>query len=302
MEFLEQLYSNENFGLYLVIAIAVLVVLFFIVLFMGKKDQKASSVANEKTTEPVNNEQPVSLENNVEKVSVEENKNNVESPVILEQTAPVVEPPKFNPEPINPSLVAPEAPLFKEVSEVNSLEVKELPKEEVNLEKTQNVVMNEEVKPVIEENNEVEHKEFDFDALAEAINKELESFKESKPVEEPVSAPVKEEVKPVIEEKSFSFPTFESVEPDKIPEPILNNELNEVKPVIEEKPRPVMPNVFSSVYVNKEEPKHEEVKPVKPAAFELPKMADLPKKAEVKEPEIHSVFDSIEEESYQINK
>ena len=32
MEFLEKLYSNENFGLYLVIAIDVLVVLFFIVL------------------------------------------------------------------------------------------------------------------------------------------------------------------------------------------------------------------------------------------------------------------------------
>ncbi len=39
-EFFNNLYSIENFTLYLIIAIAVLVVLFIIVLFMGKKDQK----------------------------------------------------------------------------------------------------------------------------------------------------------------------------------------------------------------------------------------------------------------------
>ena len=58
-----------------------------------------------------------------------------------------------------------------------------------------------------------------------------------------------------------------------------------VKPVEEPeaKPRPVMPTVFSSVYVNreKEEPKktEEPVKPVKPS-IDLPKIADLPKRAE----------------------
>ena len=295
MDFLEQLYSMDNFGLYLVIAIAVLVVLFFIVLFMGSKDKKQSKKQNEV------------VENNEPKPTVVEAPTPVEPIKPVEPVNPDLEPTmiipnnEVKPEPVvftpvestpTPS-VENNVQAFKEVSEEKPLEVKEPPKEE----KTENVVLNEEVK----EEKEVidEHKEFDFDALAEAINKELESFKESKPVEQPISKPVKEEVKPVIEEKKFTFPTFETVEPDKIPEPMMNTELKEVKPVIEEKPKPVMPNVFSSVYVNRDKV---EEKPVKPAAFELPKMADLPKKAEVKEPEIHSVFDSIEEESYQINK
>ena len=40
MDFLESLYSIENFGIYLFVIIGILVILFLIVLFFGKKDQK----------------------------------------------------------------------------------------------------------------------------------------------------------------------------------------------------------------------------------------------------------------------
>ena len=40
MDFLESLYEIENFGIYLFVIIGILVVLFLVVLFFGKKDQK----------------------------------------------------------------------------------------------------------------------------------------------------------------------------------------------------------------------------------------------------------------------
>ena len=40
MDFLESLYEIENFGIYLFVVIGILVVLFLIVLFFGKRDQK----------------------------------------------------------------------------------------------------------------------------------------------------------------------------------------------------------------------------------------------------------------------
>ena len=40
MDFIYDLYQNDNFVLYLTIALVILVVLFVVVLFFGKKDQK----------------------------------------------------------------------------------------------------------------------------------------------------------------------------------------------------------------------------------------------------------------------
>ena len=39
-DFILKMYSNDNFTLYLTIALVVLIILFFIVLFFGKKDKK----------------------------------------------------------------------------------------------------------------------------------------------------------------------------------------------------------------------------------------------------------------------
>ena len=246
MDFLEKLYSNENFGLYLVIAIAVLVVLFFVVLFLGKKDEKKTKEvqeAKEKEKQLVENNAtgPIAIK------PIGEELNTVtpseSQPVSLAQVEPVME---NKPEPvITPVLneVKPEenvVPAFKEVTEEVPVNVPEVPK----VEETQNIVLNENITDQNQEVDDDETREFDFEALADAINKELESIKESKNVEMPSEPKVveqpKEENTPVIEEKPFAFPTFETVEPDKIPEQVMPEE---VKPVIEEKPK--MPNVFS---------------------------------------------------------
>ena len=313
-DFLEKLYSNENFGVYLVIVIAILVVLFFVVLFFGKKDEAKSKKSLEEANElppsddvtPINNvsnniETPISLEasmvaneptNDLQNSMLNEPvtinpETPIESstpindvPVSNIETTPVV--PPVNPaptinvsEPINvsPAPVIPEVdqPLFKEVSNDIPLEV-----------------------PVVEESNNVDlKKEFDFDALADAISKELESMNDkSKPEVSNVDV-----TKPVIEEKPFAFPDFEPVEPDVLPKEVIT----EVPSSEIVKPKPAMPTVFSSVYVNRNEPKSEPVKP----AFELPKMADLPKKSEnVSEDtlKIPSLLDQLKEESYQIKK
>lgn len=293
MDFLEKLYSNENFGLYLVIAIAVLVVLFFIVLFLGKKDEKKTKEiqeAKEKEKALVENNAtgPVPIE------PIGEALNNAPQPVSVAPVSEVAPAPIVTPAPeVTPVLNS--TPAFKEVTEPVAVQapVQATPEE------TSNVVLNEGLNAYNEEESD-ETKEFDFEALADAINKELESIKESK-VEAPVMPEPKVEEKPVIEEKPFAFPTFETVEPDKIPEQIVKPE---VKPVIPEKPK--MPDVFSSVYANPKEEKKEVVKPInKPAPFELPKMADLPKKAEEKPletKEVPSFLDQIEAESYQIDK
>ena len=43
-EFLNNLYSYEYFGFYLIVSIIVLVLLFIIILFFGKKDQKVREI------------------------------------------------------------------------------------------------------------------------------------------------------------------------------------------------------------------------------------------------------------------
>ena len=312
MDFLEKLYSNENFGIYLVIAIAVLVVLFFIVLFLGKKDEKKTKElmeAKEKEKALVENNAtgPIAIKPVGEQAANESPQTisnipeNVAQPVINNKPEPITTVPTEEVKPVENSV-----PAFKEVTTEVPVEVK--PVEEPiapEVEETPNVILNESVNN--DEDIDDETKEFDFEALADAINKELESIKESKNVEMPSEPPVIEEPKientPVIEEKPFAFPNFETVEPDKVPEQVINK-ADEVKPVIEEKPK--MPNVFTSVYVNRNEEKKEEVKPVKPAPFELPKKIDLPKKAEnIEEKPIektHSFLADIEEESYQIDK
>ncbi len=291
MEFLEKLYSNENFGLYLVITIAILVVLFFIVLFMGKSDEKKTKALKNKKEEVTASEdiplpvQPV--QNSATPIPIKpigENNSSGEAMVI---GSPVVSEVSI-PTPVEP--ISNIEPAFKEVTNEVPVEVPA----EVNQEVTQNVVLNEDVNDVkeVEPPVEEEPKEFDFDALADAINKELESIKEAKLEETLTKAE-----RPVIEEKPFAFPNFETVEPDRMPQEVIKQEKEEeIKPVLEEKPK--MPDVFSSVYVNRNS-EVAEPKPAKPVPFELPKMADMPKKVEK---DVHSFLDDIEEETYQIDK
>lgn len=260
MDFLESLYEIENFGIYLFVIIGILVVLFLVVLFFGKKDQKMRKKQEEleDTKAEETEEFAFQTTENAKELNVVSNPETFD--IKSEQEQPLVKE--------EPILEESPAPVFE-------------------ARPTTNVVLNSdlELEPSIEEMSEeakksdVSAKEFDFDALAEAISKELESIdnmpkKETEKEEEP-NSPV------VPEPKENNFQVFE---PIRIEETSVKKE--EEKPVEEEKeikPRPVMPTVFSSVYVNreKEEPKktEEPVKPVKPS-IDLPKIADLPKRAE----------------------
>ena len=268
MKFLENLYEMENFGLYLFAIIGILIVLFMIVLLLGKRDEKKRKEEEKKEIENdtnVTQDTNITQETNT-KVEDEQNSTNfafhdevIPSPVEAPVSAPVQ-----NVTLEEESIPEVKEPVFTTTNsvlndDVPSIEHEEQPK----LEETPVVnVVTEETTPKIE----APVKEFDFDALASAISRELESIekKEIPKVEEPKTI-------------NSNFKTYEPVDleaKEEIKEEVKN------EPV---KPRPVMPTVFSSVYVNREkevkEPEKKEEQPVKPS-FDLPKMVDLPKKVD----------------------
>ena len=256
MDFLESLYSIENFGIYLFVIIGILVILFLIVLFFGKKDQKKRKELEEKLEQTkISNRDAFAEVTPTTSLEAHENSGEEVKPI-----EPVhVDEEKFK-------AVSDVAPTTNDV--LNSDFTSSVSKEEVSLEEPK--------------------KEFDFEALADAISKELADMEKNINVEESepslpkVEAPViKETVEPV---------HLQAVSPE------MPKEVSQVQ-----KPKPVMPSVFSSVYVNreKEEPKVQESKPVTSAKpeIELPKKMDLPKKAdstnEVVKPIIEEKNDDI---------
>ncbi len=274
MKFLENLYEMENFGLYLFAIIGILIVLFMIVLLLGKRDEKKRKEEEKKEIE---NDTNVTQDTNITqetnntldtntKVDDEQNSTSfafhdevVPSPVEAPVSAPVQ-----NVTLEEESIPEVKEPVFTTTNsvlndDVPSIEHEEQPK----LEETPVVnVVTEETTPKIE----APVKEFDFDALANAISRELESIekKEIPKVEEPKTI-------------NSNFKTYEPVDLE------AKEELKEEVKSEPVKPRPVMPTVFSSVYVNREkevkEPEKKEEQPVKPS-FDLPKMVDLPKKVD----------------------
>lgn len=274
MKFLENLYEMENFGLYLFAIIGILIVLFMIVLLLGKRDEKKRKEEEKKEIENNTNvtqdtnitqETNNTLDTNT-KVEDEQNSTSfafhdevIPSPVEAPVSAPVQ-----NVTLEEESIPEVKEPVFTTTNsvlndDVPSIEHEEQPK----LEETPVVnVVTEETTPKVE----APVKEFDFDALANAISRELESIekKEIPKVEEPKTI-------------NSNFKTYEPVDLEAKEE--LKEEVKN-EPV---KPRPVMPTVFSSVYVNREkevkEPEKKEEQPVKPS-FDLPKMVDLPKKVD----------------------
>ncbi len=244
MKFLESLYNIENFGIYLFIVIGILFILFLVILFFGKKDEKKRKL-----------EATVKLEQ--EKQEPESVTIAPEAPLVMDEKPELhipVEQTMFQ-EITEPTPVEAPKPLESELSQPILEPIKEPSLSDIALEQ-------------ISELNKVPERttEFDFDALAAEINKELESIERK---EEPVKS-LNETVSPV----TFSVPEKKEVESPQIQE--------HVEPKLERTMS--MPTVFSSVYVNreKEQPiveKKEEpvVTPVAPK-IELPKIIDLPKK------------------------
>ena len=263
MDFLESLYEIENFGIYLFVIIGILVVLFLVVLFFGKKDQKMR-----KKLEEIEEEKPETTD----EFAFQTTENATELNASVNNETPEIEP-------------------HQEIPAVPEAKEELTPEPVFEAKPTTNVVLNSDLElepspkempqePPVETNeSDMATREFDFDALAEAISKELESIDNM-----PKKEPVKEEIPTPQEVPETKENNFQVFEPIRVEETSVKKE-EPVKPVEEPeaKPRPVMPTVFSSVYVNreKEEPKktEEPVKPVKPS-IDLPKIADLPKRAE----------------------
>lgn len=247
MEFLESLYSIENFGIYLFVIIGILVFLFLLVLFLGKKDQKRRKELEEKLEQT-----KIESRDSFEEVSAE---SSLEIPVNTEEV----------------SLKSLEDSVNTEEVKTNDNLVN------TNNVLTSNVVLNSDLvnNNVSEEIREEPKKEFDFDALADAISKELaeiDNLENQKNDNQPKVA-LKNDFNYV---ESAVKPVGEPIKDENM----VNHNLNETEDLKtqEVKPKPVMPSVFSSVYVNreKEEPK---VTPAQTSEIELPKMVDLPKKA-----------------------
>ena len=215
-EFLESLYEIENFGIYLFVVIGVLVVLFLLVLFFGKKS------ADERLEEFEEKEN-----DNVNAFKTIENEVALDTPKVSKTVDEEVKPSINNEEDI--------------VSE-NDTPINE---------------EHEEHEEII--NNQVENKEFDFEALANEISKELESIDNDKKVVN--------EVKPVIEEHDELINVFKD---------------SNQEPKKEESKSVPRPTVFSSVYVNRNNSNNisnnttdkKEEDRVLPTGLDLPKRID----------------------------
>lgn len=254
MDFIYNLYQNDNFTLYLTIALVVLIIIFVLVLVLGKKDQKLEE------TKRLQKIELDAFKKEEEKPEVVEIKEEKEEPLVREEVTVT----EFKPDVIEeepeielPNLVRDvRKPIFSDHEEEQSpISLSDLP----------------------EINNEVEDKEIEdgLNILASIKNEfeEIELPKEvSTPevhVEEPVETPVE---KPIFKPS----PVFSSV--------FVNKEdsvINETKPVFEESKEEVVAPVV-------ETPVIEDIPKVETPIVEIPKI-ETPiievEKEVVKEPE-----------------
>lgn len=260
-KFLEQLYSYENFGIYLTISIVVLVILFFVILFFGKKDQREREKTATLKLQQINNE-AFKEDSVVEKVEVPEvNQNSLENDTIIV--------PNINnlTEEVSEEIPEPVLPTMDElnVQEVSNNEVVESFNEptlvmEPVVETPVNVVEEtviddkfvEPTFPSVPENTLI----MDSPILPQVEEKPL-MFNEEENVNNVYNVPTIETVSdtaPIVEQEEVEVPTFNF---DEI-----------IKSVEEAKPEPTYtkgPEIFSSVYVPKKEVVEEPV-------MELPKV------------------------------
>ena len=191
-DFLYNLYQNDNFTLYLTIALVVLVVLFVIVFIFGKKDQKL---------EETKRLQKIELEG-----FKEENKEpeKVEVPVKEDVPAPVVEETKEE-------VVA---PVKNDTEEVTVTTFEPEVKEEIPVveEKDDTIVFMKDDKPLfeaVEDDVPLNIPDFGFDELESNLSSLEDIKKEFNDIEVPTREEVKEE--PVLTENKPNTEVFSSV-------------------------------------------------------------------------------------------
>lgn len=312
-ELLNKLYSYEYFGVYLMISILVLVVLFIVILFFGKKDQKNREIEATKKLQQIENDtfKEDSIENAVDV--------NTLSQETLENDTIIV--PNIN-------TIETDNDLSDEIPEPI------LPVQEEVVEEIKDVTTNEIIEPVIETeepmlNAEIMPMEAPFveEKRDEIPMPTIEPVITNDDVNEITPLLEKIEEKPllfndeVVEENKYDVPTIETTEPEIKVEPVIEEvevptfNFDELMKDIEEtkKEEPVKaPEIFSSVFVPEkdEEPKVEEKENVSSELdFELPTLKkEVQEETKVEEEKIEMPvltdynLDNLSGETYTINK
>jgi len=270
-EFLNNLYSYEYFGFYLIVSIIVLVLLFIIILFFGKKDQKVREIEATKKLQQINAD-AFKEDTEEEKLEVK-NENNLEDTIIVPNIEDV---PTLNG--MEEDNEIPE-PIIPEIKEENNVEepIIDEPKLEINEE------------PLLER---VEEKPLAIDNTNIFNNDFLSEFVEEPQVEESINNLVEEEIE---------VPKFNFDEIVKEVEEVKQNESYTKGPQI-------FSSVY--VPEKKEEVKEEKIEiPVSTEetddiGFELPSLKKEEAKKEVIEKPILTDYnlDELSGESYTINK
>lgn len=301
-KFLTTLYSYEYFSTYLIVSIIVLVILFIVILFCGKKDQKEREIEATKKLIKINEEQVKEQigSDQVKEVNNEMvNVNNLESNPV--QNVSVSEPD------LNDTIIVPNISDIN-VSEIpsNNNEVKEDVLPVININELDN---NDVIEPVSEQSvntfkeenniNKVEFEpvkvpDFNFETLNEDTNKAIFEKEEEKPFEFPSFESPIEEVKVENNDVLKDVPAFNF-------DDILNS-ANEVSK--EELPKEAFtkgPEIFSSVYVPKKEEVVEENNSSDDLDIELPTLKKEVNNDNMDIPKLNDYnLDNISGESYNI--
>ena len=238
MDFIYELYQNDNFVLYLTIALVILIILFVLVLIFGKRDQKLEETKRLQKidVDAFKEEQPK------EKVKVE-----VPAPEIKEEVKPVLEEPKEE-----QKVTEEETPKAKSIfDDTQVLPIKKTTEienaEEINVttfEPKASVTEEIAIEPKKEEKKEVIKPLVDIEEEDKPINiKELDEINfDDINLEKDL-----DEIENIKKE-------FNSIEIPKIKEEKEDKVVEEKKETKAYKPGP---QIFSSVFVNKEAPKEE---------------------------------------------
>lgn len=283
MEFLYKLYSNNYFGIGLFIVITILAFAFLVILFFGKRDEKAriakeKELENRTKTENIESKEEITNDT-LEAMTLDEN-SSLETEEIINEDKITLEDPKeesiFEREPVLEETILDtprEEPTYYE----------ETPREEMDPFVTSNIVLNTdyimEEQPTMEElEKEDFSKTSDIYNLNSIINENEIPNSEEETIDDVLNK------YDAIEETILEEPTFET------PEEIITPIVEESEVDVFARPDDSLKKAstpFSSVYLTKEEAETkteevvEESKPIMPsrAAFDLPKRVDLPKRS-----------------------
>ena len=233
--FLNNLYSYDNFGIYLIIAIVILVILFFLILFFGKKDKKNRELEETKRLQKLNPDL-FKLDDEKDKVeSIQENKIEEEEikPILTKEEESIIDngptiidvSENNEAEEIKPILTKEEEkPLVIEEEPLITEEKREEELPEIPAYNPSEIAK--EVEEIKEENKEVEHINEPEEKVEKITTPNVEVFSSVYVPKEEI--PKVEEEKLVIdnEDDEFELPALKTDEEELISEPQKQKENN----------------------------------------------------------------------------